>query len=152
MKIALRYTMSLLVVLVGLIVMIGWMIHLPSLIQIFPQFVPMQFNTAFLFVLSGLGVFLLDRWQKVAAGLGAIIFLLSVLTILQYPLHIDFEIDQFFMHHYITTNVSHLGRMAPSTGFCFILLGIILFCDALFREKRTVAQLIVFSVIMIGGI
>lgn len=152
MKIALRYTMSLLVVLIGMTVMVGWMTHTSGLIQISPQFAPMQFNTAILFVLSGLGVLFLDRWQKVSAGLGAIIFLLSAITLLQYPMHIDLGIDQLFLHHYITTNVSHPGRMAPSTGLCFILWGLMLFCDALFRDKASVNRLVVFAVITIGGI
>lgn len=44
-----------LLVLMGCVVMSGWAIQSPAIVQINPTFTPMQFNTALCFVLSGAG-------------------------------------------------------------------------------------------------
>lgn len=58
--------------LLGLVVLAGWYTHNTALIQVNPAFVPMQYNTALGFALSGLGLLTAlasrPRWQK-SAGL-----------------------------------------------------------------------------------
>jgi len=44
-------------VFLGVLVMMGWFFGIDRLIQINPNWVPMQFNTALLFVLCGIGCF-----------------------------------------------------------------------------------------------
>jgi len=108
--------------LLGGIAILGWYTRNPHLIQLHPNFVPMQFNTALGFLGCGIGLFLLGfseiQGVKVAS---AFILIVGGLTLFQYLTRIDCGIDQFFMKHYITIGTSHPGRMAPNTALCFIL-------------------------------
>jgi hypothetical protein len=45
----------------GAVVLLGWYLHEPALIQVNPAFVPMQYNTALGFALAGLALLLLVR-------------------------------------------------------------------------------------------
>ncbi len=111
--------------LLGLVVISGWYSHQPVLIQILPQFVAMQFNTALGFVCSGLALIYIFQKNPYLAALSSILALLiGALTGFQYLSGIDLYIDQLFMDHYITTKTSHPGRMAPNTALCFVISGI----------------------------
>ncbi|PHQ79900.1 MAG: hypothetical protein COB66_05910 [Coxiella sp. (in: Bacteria)] len=117
-----RLIFGVLVVAIGIIVLVGWYARLPALIQVLPRFVPMQYNTAIGFILSGIGLLLL-RYRYVALFIGVLILLLGTLTLIEYIVGIDLGIDQLFMNHYLITNTSHPGRMAPNTAICFTLTG-----------------------------
>lgn len=109
----------------GVIVMAGWYAHIPRLIQIHPQFVPMQFNTALDFGLLGIALLGLSYGrQAIAIGCGVLIFLLGFLTLIQYIFDINLLIDELFIDHYIMTATSHPGRMAPNTALNFCLSSI----------------------------
>ena len=109
----------------GLVVMIGWKVKSPGLIQVFPGLVPMQFNTALGISLSGLALLFTCR-KFLAAGkaLGIVVAFLGLLTLVQYLTHTNFGIDEWFMDHYITTKTAFSGRMAPNTALCFFLGGL----------------------------
>lgn len=119
--------LGVIVALLGALIMSGWYVHSIPLIQIHPSFVPMQFNTALGFLLSGISLLLtLKKQARLAAGLGIIISLMAGLTLFEYINQIDFGIDQLFMTHYITTNTPFPGRMAANTAFCFFISGMAL--------------------------
>ncbi len=62
----------------GLTVLLGWHTHNITLIQVFPAFVPMQYNTALGFILCGLALLLaLQRRPGLAALPGAIAVVLG---------------------------------------------------------------------------
>ena len=106
---------------------LGWYTHNPSLIQINPAFVPMQYNTAMGFLLGGIALLaLLACFRIIADIIGVATILIGGLTLLEYALGIDLFIDQMFMQHYIDVATSHPGRMAPNTALCFILTGLAL--------------------------
>jgi signal transduction histidine kinase len=108
----------------GVVVLVGWYTHTVTLVQVLPTFVPMQYNTALGFLLSGAGLFLLVCGrQHLAMICGAAIAAIGLSTLTEYILGIDLGIDQLFMEHYITVQTSHPGRMAPNTALCFILTG-----------------------------
>jgi len=109
----------------GFVVLLGWYTHTVTLIQILPTFVPMQYNTALGFLLSGLGILALvyERPQLVLVG-GGLVVTIGTLTLIEYIFGVDLSIDQLLMEHYIETKTSHLGRMAPNTALCFTLTGI----------------------------
>ncbi|MBF0463104.1 MAG: PAS domain S-box protein, partial [Magnetococcales bacterium] len=97
---------------------------MPALVQLDPAAVPMQYNTALCFLLSGVGLLSIPMgWLRLAQGCGMAIGVLGILTGTQYILGVDFGLDQLFMHHYITVKVIHPGRMAPNTTLCFTLSG-----------------------------
>jgi len=111
--------------LLGLVVIVGWYIGSRTLIQVLPQFVPMQYNTALGFVLSGAALLLLIRGrERGAIALGALAALIGALTLAEYAAQVDLRIDELLMKHDITTETSHPGRMAPNTAMCFLLVGL----------------------------
>ncbi len=121
------------VLLLGLVVLIGWYASIPSLVQLLPSFVPMQFNTALGFLLSGLSIVtLVLQKPNISKIFGVLTLLLGVSTFSQYVFFIDLGIDQLFMEHSITTKTSHPGRMAPNTALCFIFAG----CALVFGTRR----------------
>jgi diguanylate cyclase (GGDEF)-like protein/PAS domain S-box-containing protein len=113
-----------LVSLLGILVMLGWHLHLVMLIQVSPEFVPMQFNTALGFLLGGVGILaVLSRNFKLSIACGIGILLLGLLTLFEYGTGINLGVDELFLDHYITTHTYHPGRMAPNTALSFILGG-----------------------------
>ena len=125
--------------------MTGWYGNIPSLIQIHSKFVPMQFNTALGFGLLGIALLGLSSGRRaIATSFAVIIFLLGFLTLTQYVFDVNLLIDQLFMKHYILTETSHPGRMAPNTAlnFCLSSISILL----MGRSKLIVPRLFCASV------
>ena len=111
-------------ILLGSIVIIGWVLNNPLLIQIFSHYVPMQFNTAIGFILAGMGLTMANSSNIFRVHLiGTIIFCLGAFTLFEYLFTVNFGLDQLFFSHYITIATSHPGRMAPNTAICFIVTG-----------------------------
>jgi diguanylate cyclase (GGDEF)-like protein len=110
--------------LLGLLVLLGWHLHVPLVIQIHPAFAPMQYNTALGFLLGGSGLLAAQgrrRAVSMACALG--VALIGLLTLLTHIFASDIGLDQLFMQHYITVASSRPGRMAPNTALCFLLIG-----------------------------
>ena len=136
--------------LMGISVMIGWYTHTTELIQIRPTFVPMQFNTATGFFLSGLMLMTIGRMPRVALSCAALVATIAVLTLLEYALGVDFGIDQFLWQHDITIKSSHPGRMAPNTAICFALTGAAILLSNLLTRKWAEFFLGIFGSIVLG--
>ncbi|WP_448546553.1 sensor histidine kinase [Thalassotalea fusca] len=116
--------LAFLVILIGVVVLVGWYTHVPALVQIHTTFVPMQYNTALGFLLSGIAVIALqNHYLKTAQACGSIVLVLGFFTLIQYIFTVNLGIDQLMMEHYITVKTSHPGRMAPNTALCFTLTG-----------------------------
>jgi len=80
--------------LLGLVVIVGWYTGSRTLIQVLPQFVPMQYNTALGFVLSGAALLLLIRERgRGAVALGALAALIGALTLVEYVAQVDLRED-----------------------------------------------------------
>lgn len=113
----------------GLVVMMGWWLRLPQVVQILPTFVPMQFNTALSFLLAGSGlwaaILLRPRWVKLIA---AVLALLCGSTLAQYLFDLNLGIDQLFVHAWTQVLSPFPGRMSPLTaiGFCVLSLALML--------------------------
>ncbi|RLE17647.1 MAG: hypothetical protein DRJ50_13835, partial [Actinobacteria bacterium] len=111
--------------LLGFIVLAGWFTGNRTLIQVLPQFVPMQFNTALGFICCGLSLaFLVAGKSRIGAIIGAIAAIIGALTLVEYVGGVDLGIDELFMKHDITVGTSNPGRMAPNTAVCFTLFGL----------------------------
>jgi signal transduction histidine kinase len=108
----------------GGVVLIGWYTHNVTLIQVFPTFVPMQYNTALGFLICGLGgLFLSYDYKRLAMICGGVAGAIGLLTLVEYIFAVNLGIDQLVMKHYVTVKSSHPGRMAPNTALCFMLTG-----------------------------
>lgn len=111
-----------LILLLGATVVLGWKLEIPALVRVFPGLAPMQFNNALCFVLLGLsGMAYLNniRWACTSlAGLGIVI---SGLTLLQYPLGLDFGIDLLLAKEETIVKTAYPGRMAPNSALSHLL-------------------------------
>jgi PAS domain S-box-containing protein len=111
----------------ALSVLFGWYTQNQALIQVFPHFAPMQYNTALGILIVGLGVCARSyNYAILSTLLGLSSALLGGVTLTQYMFGIDFGIDEFLMDAYITVKTTHPGRMAPNTALCFTLMGLVL--------------------------
>jgi PAS domain S-box-containing protein len=114
----------------GTTVIIGWIVDLPLLKSLHPGLVSMKANTALAFVITGISLLLLssheeDRQKVIARFLASIVFLVGLLTILQYAFTWDAGIDQLLFHEpQGTIGTYSPGRMALNTAISFCLLGI----------------------------
>ncbi len=139
--------------LLGAIVLVGWYTHNQSLIQINPDFVPMQYNTALGFFVGGLGLITLGLGKlRIVLVCGFFILLLGGLTLIQYIMAVDFGIDQLFMEHYIEVKTSQPGRMAPNTALCFLLTGATFLACTIRFEFRHMGSFIGILGVLITGL
>lgn len=124
-------------VVLGTIVIIGWYTHNLDLIQIDQAYVPMQYNTALCFMLSGLAFICVIYNKKWPACILAFpVALIGLLTLIQYIFTLNVGIDQLFMQHYVTVKTSQPGRMAPNTALCFTIVGSSLMLMSCMRRHR----------------
>ena len=135
------YLLAYLTLALGAVVLVGWYTHNANLIQISPAFVPMQYNTALGFFLSGLALIALCQQKKTwQQGIGLAVLCIGFFTLIEYVFKFDLGIDQVFMAHYIDVNTSQPGRMAPNTAICFALTGFTLLMSCFgWKNKQHVA-------------
>lgn len=119
-------------VLVGAVVLAGWVTDITILKSISPSWVSMKVNTAVCFMMMGIAItfFTIDHQGKFNDIFKAIAWIASLLvlgvsslTLLEYITNNNFGIDQFIISEALNTvGTSHPGRMAPETALCFFLL------------------------------
>ena len=103
----------------------------------------MQYITAISFTVAGIGLLLALKGRGTyASGAGLIVLAIGALSLTQDVLHIDPEVDHVFgVLGSFTAEPAHVGRMAPNTAACFMLIGAALFLRRLcsrraFRRSR----------------
>ena len=138
--------LSVVPIVVGACVVLGWLTESPTLVAINVDYLSLGFNAAACFLLAGLGLFLFlfpseaARYAQVL--IGAILIVYSVLAISQDFLHINFHIDQLAIAPGLHTVFNpHPGRMAPNSALAFCLLGFTLVFLPIAR-KRALSVLI----------
>ena len=111
----------------GAMVLAGWALGIPSIVQIRPDWTPMVVNTAVGFVLSGLALLLATwkiRWcSRIAALLGVLIALLALEEWWVLFFDISPALSLPDLHRPLQPGYPHPGRMAPNTALCFLLFG-----------------------------
>ena len=124
-----------LVVLIGLAVLTGWMLHIGVLMRVLPGSVSMKPNTALGFCLAGASLFLFvwepavpNRWtRKLAAGLAVLLLMVAGLTVWEYAAGFNSGIDEFIFRD-LWAGRAASGRMAPITAFNFVAVSFALLC------------------------
>ena len=119
----------------GLVVLIGWILDIPVLKSISPNFVAMKANTAICFILIGLSLWFSqtkkqdNRTARIIARLCAVaVFMIAFLTFWEYMLGKNFGIDQLLFNEPATAILtSSPGRMAFNTSIIFMTIGVSLF-------------------------
>lgn len=117
-------------VLTGIAVLIGWFFGVENLKGVFPGLATMKANAAICFVLLGVALYIRNGQQSMAINTIYRVLLLLVaaiggITFLEYQLHFDAHVDQFFVTDYqsVTTRFPFPGRMANNAAVSFVLLG-----------------------------
>ena len=127
---AISQTASLATILVGGVVLIGWMFNVAVLKSILPTWVAMKANTAFAFVLAGLALSLQregtgQHARHIAQVCAGMVALIGLLTLSEYVIGWNLGIDQaLFREAAGAVATSHPGRMAPNTALSFLLVGL----------------------------
>lgn len=134
---ATRFTLmaALLTVVVGGMVLVGWLFDISVLRSISPDLVSMKADAAVCFILTGIALLLTARLPEIfnprrsllLSGLARffclLVGLIGVLTLYEYISGLDPGIDQWlFVEPTGTVGTSFPGRMAPETALCFVLL------------------------------
>lgn len=134
---------------IGALVLLGWLIGSPVLVQIQPRFVPMQGNTAFCLVLVGAALVAAGLGAlRTAAVLGWIVVAFAGLIFLQYLSGLDFGLDQMLFEHPLVVRSAAPGRMAPDTALGLVLAGLGL---ALFRRHPAIPSSLAVLTITMGA-
>src|SRR5579885_574756 len=120
---------SLIVIFSGLLVLFGWIDHIPFLISIHPLWTSMKVNTAVCFVLSGISLAILSYRADsgyvkflVISCITAIV-LISAISLYENMTNTNLGIDQLIVQD--TTALNHIsapGRMAVLTAINFIFI------------------------------
>ena len=141
-------------VVAGIVVLAGWALDIPVLKSILPGWVSMKPNTALAFILIGLALQLPElpaAWLgaqlpihlgRLARGCRWLTGLLGLLTLAEYLFNWNPGFDQWlFPEPAGAVATSNLGRMAPETALCFLLLAAAA-SIARFRLKTTATLLV----------
>jgi len=147
-------TAAIVVMLIGISVIIGWIIHNDTLRYIIniPGAVKMKFNVALGFIFSSVAVLLYHfavenkKSYYISIGLWTLIFFIGLLSLSEYIFGINFGIDELFVKDELpTTKIYYAGRMSPLSAINFILIGVGLFL--LNRKRASLFQFIYLSAI-----
>ena len=120
---------SLFVIIVGLLVLYGWVFNVPSLKGVVPGFAAMKINTALSFVLSGIALWLANyepaRYEKIwiARSCAALVAVLALVTLGEYIFRQDFGIDRLLFQDRETPEAAYPGRIAFTSAINFVLVG-----------------------------
>ena len=123
--------------LIGIIVLLGWIFEVPALKSVLPGLATMKFNTALGLAAVGGGILLVPRLDPAdavrkslpALAMGAIAALLGSLTLAEY-VHVPIGLDELFISDLATTSPSYPGRMSPATAVGITCAGAAVMCLA----------------------
>jgi signal transduction histidine kinase/ActR/RegA family two-component response regulator len=128
----------------GILVLLGWLWKIALLTAFFPGPITMKPNTAIGFVFLGLALFLLTRYSKArstqlwCAASATVVILVGLVTLSEYLFHFDLGIDQFLFKDVVQS--TYPGRMAHITAFNFCIAGLSVLLLALSEKRASIAQ------------
>ncbi|WP_197678381.1 PAS domain-containing protein [Polaribacter sp. KT25b] len=110
----------------SLAVIISWFTKSEEILYFFTSGATMKFNTALIFLLLGINLFIFDKKEEIYKSLyklfSTITILLGLFTLVEYGGFTFFEIDNLFIKD--SFSKVNPGRMSPATAICSILIGI----------------------------
>jgi signal transduction histidine kinase/CheY-like chemotaxis protein len=122
----------------GVAVLAGWFLHVPTLIQIRPDLLPMPRNAAAGFVLCGLALLTIavggPRWLVVVCA--GLVCALTVVTLLEFAFSVNLGVDELLGPSYIPMPTLHPGRISPAGSVCFLLCSLALLTASGNRSPR----------------
>lgn len=135
------------------VVLFGWYMSIPGLVQVRPTFAPMQYNAALSVLLGGLGLLAL-AWERVRLEVlcGLVVAAIGLLTLYEYLFGLNLGLDQFFLQPFTTVRTSHPGRMAPQTALSCFLTGTVLVVLRLPARHDLMRLLPALLGLLVGGL
>jgi hypothetical protein len=139
-------------IVLGCVVLCGWMFHIESLKSGFLGSGPIELNTSLGLIFLGISLWLLlpdpPRRARRYWGLffAAVVACLGAITVIEYVFGLNLRIDQLVFRHDAGAIATHpSGRMSPSTATTFFALGLaLLLLDDETRPRRRPAQVLTF--------
>lgn len=117
--------------LVGFIVLTGWVRDIETLKSVLPRYVSMKFNSALCFILLSTTLLIHNKYynkggHKLTIILSFMVLAVGALSFSQEVFKYYLGIDELFVTDYKEwlLHQPHPGRMSPLTAICFILMGI----------------------------
>ena len=119
---------SLFAILIGGLVLVGWLFDIIILKSVLPGLATMKANAAFAFVIAGVSLWLSQTERTVQQRRGGrvcalMVTLIGLLTLAEYLGDFDLGIDELLFDDPLTAQTSHPGRMASATALSFLMLG-----------------------------
>lgn len=110
--------------LLGAVVLAGWMLRMPALVQVFPGSSSMTISTALLFLLGAIALWSALEGHLAVARVGAgVLLALAATVLLQHATGAYLGIDLRAAQEWIADGSPTPGRTAPSTGIAFLAFG-----------------------------
>ncbi len=154
-----------LAIVVGAMVLLGWTFDVALLKSVLPNAVAMKANTALCFMLIGSAMLAsaIRPGQSAPGGSGpplgaarllsSLTALIGLLTLAEYAFNWNPGIDQWlFVEPAGAVATSHLGRMAPETALCFVLLAAGLVLNGQVRQKAWITLTSVCAGLLVSSL
>jgi diguanylate cyclase (GGDEF)-like protein/PAS domain S-box-containing protein len=126
--------------LVGILVLIGWLTHAPILLRLGPDFPATVASTGLCLALSGFALaapaMTWGAHRRVSLLMGLPLVLIAFGMLCQTLFHVDLGIDMAAQHAWLVDLNPNPGRMAPATALNFSLLGMGLLIEAMGAKAR----------------
>ena len=125
-----------LTMLVGVLVMTGWLAGIPFLKSVLPGFITMKFNTAVCLTLSGLVLTVANRFRSRSSEAftticSSIVLAIVLLTLAEYLLDIKVRLDELF----VSDPDGYTGRFPPGRLAPITAVNFVFFLTALLVQK-----------------
>lgn len=126
----------------GVLTFAGWLSGLRVLASVHPDYIPMAPNTSAAFIILGISVLVLTLWPHCrlsrwfSAFFAILTIMLSILTLIQYFIRVDLNIDQMILKTSGIVGKVPVGYMSPITGGNFLSAGVALLLLALLPHGR----------------
>jgi len=137
--------------LLGFFVIVGWFTQSTALVQILPEYSPMQFNTALCFILLSV-IILFQNYRHYSSLLYFVITIIIGISLLTFWQHLSDKntgIDTFFITPFTTANTLHPGRMSMLTTSGFLLSTLPLFILVQNKKNRIVIAIGIFISVLV---
>jgi hypothetical protein len=156
LKISSRVAGAIAVLVAGL-VLVGWQLDLEALKRILPGLVAMNPATAIAFILCGASLWLLAAGQpgrtmrRVARALAGTAVLIGLLKLCATAANWDAGVDKLFFSTKLDIDLIYPNRMAPTTAFNFVLIGLaLMLVDVETKNRLRPAQWLALVVALIA--
>ena len=151
---------SLTTILIGGLVLLGWVFNIAILKSILPELPSMKANTAIGFVITGLAIWFSLKTSatrlehRIAQVCSIVVALLGLLTLSEYIFNWQLGIDQWLFSDPTIGDVNFIpGRMSPTTALNFFFTGAaLLFLDRKTSRSDYLAQFLALVVAFLSGL